>query len=417
MPPIGVNKTEKVPSKAFYFTEEDQRVSFSAADGEGKKKNLTITPLYSGGPVRHWWFGDVIIDLESTSFRGRKFPVLRDHDTDRILGFSGRPEIVADDTGKKSIHLTNVTLVDTEDTQKVVQLGDEGFPFQASISIRPTKIQRLEEGEEAQVNGFTVKGPIAIWRNNIYKEGSVCVFGVDSNTATTVFSEQEVAEMPKVDFSYIEEGNEHQPKPEEKAMPFDPSQFKDDPAFAAFVDATKKEVTDTAAAEVAGLKADLAEKDKTIGELSASKTELSGRLDTVEKTMAKFAAQAQEKDLVAASSAIVSKMMAEAEFSDYQEGKVTPVLPHYSQFVKEGVLDEAGFSAAVKKDIDEWKAVFSKSGSSEGRVQGAGSAPAVFAGQSGGTDKANFFDPEAQAKRMAAFMGYEEPASKDNSAA
>lgn len=406
-------KEEQVPSKAFYFTEEDQRVSFSAADGEGKKKNLSITPLYSGGPVRHWWFGDVIIDLESTSFRGRRFPVLRDHDTDRILGFSGRPEIVAADDGKKSIHLTNVTLVDTEDTQKVVQLGDEGFPFQASISIRPTKIQRLEEGEEAQVNGFTVKGPIAIWRNNIYKEGSVCVFGVDSNTATTVFSEQEVAEMPKVNFSYIEEGNEHQPKPEEKAMPFDPSQFKDDPAFAAFVDSTKKEVLDAASAETTTLKAELADKDKQIGELSASKTELSGRLDGVEKSLAKLSAQAQEKDLVSESGAIVTKALADAGFSEYQEGKVKGVLPAYSQFVKEGVLDTAAFSEAIKKDIEEWKTIFSKS-SGDSRVQGAGSTPAMFAGQSGGTDKGSFFDPEAQAKRMAGFMGYQE--DKDSAA-
>ena len=416
MPRIEQNKTEKVPSKAFFFTEEDQRVSFGAADGEGKKKNLTITPLYSGGPVKHWWFGDVIIDMDTMLFRGRKFPVLRDHDTNRILGFSGKPEIVTSDDGKKSIHLTNVTLVDTDDTQKVVQLGDEGFPFQASISIKPTKITRLEEGEEAVVNGFTVKGPIAIGRNNIYKEGSVCVFGVDSNTATTVFSEQEVAEMPKIDFQYVEEGNEHQPQPEEEAMTFDPSKFKDDPAFAAFVASTQKAGGDAVQAQVDTLTAQLADKDKEIASLSASKTEVSTRLDSVEKAMAKFTAQAQEKDLVATSTGIVSKLMGEAGFSDYQEGKVKGVLPGYSAFVKDGVLDEAGFTAAVQKDIDEWKTVFGKTSEPEPRVQGAGSPPPVFGGSKPAGGKNDFFDPEAQAKRMAGFVGFVDDGKGDDSA-
>jgi len=407
MPRTERPREEQVPSKAFYFTGDDQRISFSAVDGEGKKKSLTIEPLYSGAPVKHWWFGDVIIDLDSMVFRGKKFPVLRDHSTDRILGFSGRPEIVTDDAGKKSIRLTNVTLVDTEDTQKVVKLGDDGFPFQASISIKPTKIQRLEEGEEAEVNGYTVKGPVAIWRNNIYKEGSVCVFGVDSNTAATVFSEQEVAEMARVSFSYIEEGNEHQPKPEEKAMPFDPSQFKDDPTFAAFCDSMKKEATDAVTAEVSGLKAELADKDKTIGELSASKTELSTRLDTVEQTMAKFTAQVKEKDIVATSSAIVSGLLKEACFSDYQESKVKGVLPSYSAFVKDGVLDEAAFSEAVKKDIIEWQGIFSKSSGGEGRVLGGGSPAPLFGGAGANNGAGQFFDPATQAERMAGYLGFD----------
>ena len=402
-------KEDKAPKNAFFFTQESEHVAFS--ETADKKKSLTIEPLYSGGPVDHWWFGKVIIDLESMIFRGRKFPVLRDHSTERILGYSARPEIVKNTDGKTSVHLTNVTLVDTEDTQKVVKLGDEGFPFQASISIRPTKVQRLDEKEEATVNGHTVKGPIAIWKDCIYKEGSVCVFGVDSNTNTNVFSEEELAALPQIAFSYLEEGNEHQPQPEEKAMPFDPTAFKDDPAFAAFVESAKKEGADGVTAQLSATEQALAAKDKQIGELSEANTALGNRLGEVEKTVTKFSEAAKEKALATQASAITDSLLAKTNFSDRQKGRVGKTLTGYDKFVKEDVLDVAAFSAAVQADIDGWAADFAEM-DKESRVQGGGSAPVGLSGSAaGGTNSADFFSTEATAMRMAEAAGFAEPAS------
>lgn len=404
-----VKKEERAPAKAFYFTQEADQIGFS--EGEDKKKSLTIEPLYSGGPVDHWWFGKVIIDLSTMIFRGRRFPVLRDHSTDRILGHSGRPEIVKNADGKSSIHLTNVKLVDTEDTQKVIKLGDDGFPLQASISIKPTKVQRLDENEEAEINGFKVKGPLAIWKDCIYKEGSVCVFGVDSDTATNVFSDEEKAALPQVAFSYLEEGNEHQPQPEEKAMPFDPTAFKDDPAFAAFVEATKKEAAAPVTASLSATEQALAAKDKQIGELSEANTGLNTRLGEVEKTLTKFSEVAKEKALSDKASAIVGGLLAKTSFSDRQKGRVSKALTGYDAFVKEDVLDEAAFSAAVQTDIDGWAADFAEM-DKESRVQGGGSAPIGLSGSTpGSTPSADFFSTEATAKRMAEAAGFAEPAS------
>ena len=194
-------------------------------------------------------------------------------------------------------------------------------------------------------------------------------------------------------------------------MPFDPTAFKDDPAFAAFVESTKKEAAAPVTASLSATEQALAAKDKQIGELSEANVALNGRLGEVEKTLTKFSEVAKEKALSDKASAIVGGLLAKTSFTDRQKGRVSKALTGYDGFVKDDVLDEAAFSAAVQADIDGWAADFAEM-DKEARVQGGGSAPVGLAGSTATGDKGDFFSDEATAKRMAGYAGYADDAAQ-----
>ena len=60
---------------------------------EGKPRTFRMVG-YSGNIIKgHWWWGNLAIDLEGIRFSKPKFPILRDHDTDREMAFSKKPQV------------------------------------------------------------------------------------------------------------------------------------------------------------------------------------------------------------------------------------------------------------------------------------------------------------------------------------
>ena len=161
-------------------------VNFKEADGE--KGEFEIVG-YSGDVIpNHWYWGNVAFDLGGLNFAKKKTPVLDSHIDSRRLGFSTSQEI-ADEVKLRGVFLNN------EDAQKAKGDLKDGFPMEASLSLRPSIIEYVKENETTEVNGHTLKGPGAVFRKALIKEVSMVVFGADSNTESKAFADGDNREI------------------------------------------------------------------------------------------------------------------------------------------------------------------------------------------------------------------------------
>lgn len=154
-------------------------------DGDGDPKSFMIT-AYTGRSIGTG-SGKVIFDVNGMKAKA-KFPVLREHARDRIVGLGTK-------TWKDESHLfmRGDFAKDSQDAIEVKSLAMQGFPWQASVGIWPEKIKVLDsEKETAIVNGQEVKGPIEIWTQSHVGEVSFVALGADDETAAVVLSGDQV---------------------------------------------------------------------------------------------------------------------------------------------------------------------------------------------------------------------------------
>jgi hypothetical protein len=139
---------------------------------------------YGGGVVRdHSWFDAVVFDL-STTKAPDKMPVLLEHKSGDIVGYTERVEIGGD------IKVSGKVFA-REAGQKVADMADEGFPWQMSVRIYPETISEYSERETVTVNGVRHQGPITVLRDSLIREVSFCVLGADRETTANIFNLQE----------------------------------------------------------------------------------------------------------------------------------------------------------------------------------------------------------------------------------
>lgn len=169
---------------------------------EGEKEGGFLIEAYTGATVERWW-GKLAISIDGIKAK-KQMPIFRDHSTGQIVGF-------ADKSWKDgSFFVSGKFSEATESAREVKALADEGFPWQASIGVRPLKIMSIEEQAEMDVNGQTVKGPAEVWLESEVMETSFVPFGADDNTSVSCFSKFTEKEAPQ--------GAAHKPNNEEKLM-------------------------------------------------------------------------------------------------------------------------------------------------------------------------------------------------------
>jgi hypothetical protein len=123
-------------------------------------------------------------------------PILREHERDRVVGYGSSESGITsfDVIGKFSKH--------TKDAIECAQLADEGYPWQASVGVRPCKVRVLSKNETAEVNGAMLSGPAEIWLKSEVGEVSFVSLGADNNTSISVFADSAVeveAEIESLD--------------------------------------------------------------------------------------------------------------------------------------------------------------------------------------------------------------------------
>lgn len=154
-----------------------------AKSKKGESRKFMITG-YTGDQIETWW-GTLVFDLAGMQTK-EKIPVLREHARDKVVGH-GRAW-----NDENNFYVTGNFSKATEDAREVLELADEGYPWQASVGIWPKKILVLESKKESQtVNGKVITGPAEIWTESDVGEVSFVSLGRDDNTAAISFSEGE----------------------------------------------------------------------------------------------------------------------------------------------------------------------------------------------------------------------------------
>ena len=177
------------PIKACLFNEE---LSFAEAE---QKPGFSIIG-YSGKIIKdHWYWGDVAFDLEGLKFAKGKIPVLEEHFTSRRIGFTTKQEIADKVTVEGQFLENDAALAMARDLKA-------GFPMEASLYVPPSVVEKVEKGASVKVNGQTLTGPGAVFRQAVIKEVSMCVFGADSNTQSMAYADNDITQ---VKFNLIKE--------------------------------------------------------------------------------------------------------------------------------------------------------------------------------------------------------------------
>jgi hypothetical protein len=347
-------KNLKVAVGALRLVEErnSDHFQFAVEEKDGEKKRNFRMVGYSGGVIKnHWFWGDLAIDLEGLKFDHIPFPILRDHDTNREIGFSSKPEV-----GDDGLLFTDkeVKFLDTEEALKFLENAEAGFPYQASIYAVPSVIERVEEGESVDVNGFKLKGPGTVWRKAALKECSVCVFGYDDQTSSQVFHDQEgEVELKLESVGECFDNNQPEIKTETGGSSMNKEQFKaDHPEIYAEIEA------DSTADVTAKFSKDIEAKDKEIENLTASNTQLTeandglgARVQKLEKTDALRA----EEALGVQANSIVSTKLSESGIPERLHAKVRGCVSHQKFVGEDGKLDIAAFTESVETEIADWE--------------------------------------------------------------
>jgi hypothetical protein len=127
------------------------------------------------------YFGRVVVDLDGLKVPQQHRPVLRQHDHEQIVGHT--TEVKA---GKDGLRVAGVFSGEEQHRKKVVEPAKNGFRWQLSIGGDPQRIERLEEGAKAKVNGREVTGPCDIAREFTLKEISFVALGADGDTSADI---------------------------------------------------------------------------------------------------------------------------------------------------------------------------------------------------------------------------------------
>lgn len=153
------------------------------AQEDGKKKRTFSGVAYSGEVITdHWYWKQVIFDLDSMQIKGR-IPALLEHSSYQRAG-----AIESHSISYESGLTVSGILLSNEFGAQVASDSDDGFPWQMSVRIEPSSIDEIQAGNTVTVNGKLLHGPITVFRGGRIREVSFCALGADENTMAVAAS-------------------------------------------------------------------------------------------------------------------------------------------------------------------------------------------------------------------------------------
>ena len=172
-----------IPAEAVTF--QLAPVSFQDTDPATDNKPPRFhMQAYSGDMLAdHWYWGDLIIDLEGMTLPNKPIPSLRDHDPGQIIGWTDKI-----DKSNGTVDVEGVFSQSTAAGKEALALARENFPWQASVYVPTSSIEEVKKDEDVTVNGHALKGPVTIFRKTQLAEVSFCALGADSNTSAVAMA-------------------------------------------------------------------------------------------------------------------------------------------------------------------------------------------------------------------------------------
>ena len=141
---------------------------------------------YTGGAMKvAGWRFPVVVDFEGLSIPSQARPIRLAHDPDRLVGHSSA---IAIDAGR--LIAAGLLSIPGADTDKVVAVARNGFPWQASIGTSVEKFDFIKENHSVLVNGRQFTGPVNVVRKATLGEISFVDLGADANTSANVLAQK-----------------------------------------------------------------------------------------------------------------------------------------------------------------------------------------------------------------------------------
>jgi len=178
---------------AFVAGGDSACLTILAEEEDGKTKIPTFEmTAYSGGPMQpSGWYQDdpIILDLAGMQIGAGSIPIDADHYRD--IGHTTKIEKSA--TVLTASGILSGYSPDEEDDEaiaarRIVRMGRNGFPFQASVQANAVRKQivYVAAGETVNVNGRVFSGPVYVARASILKKIAILSLGADAETQTTI---------------------------------------------------------------------------------------------------------------------------------------------------------------------------------------------------------------------------------------
>ena len=334
---FGMPTTQKIPKGALRFVEPGCHAYLEFADDGKEQKPSRINMVgYSGGIIKdHWWWGNLSIDLSGMEFSQKRYPILENHNDSLKIAHMSKPEV----KDGKLMAPEDTQFVDTPAAQEFIKLSRDGFPYQSSISAKPTVVEKVEEGAFAEVNGYKFSGPGSIWRKSTFREMSVCVFGWDSKTSASAFS-HDVTE----DVEYTEEKvsfSDNKPNGEEvnEVMDLKELREKHPNLFTEIIELGKQGAVDALSASI-----------KTLTDSVAG---MATNLKKVEEDNQKLSRDLKERELKAEVDLIFAEKLSSSDLPKKLHQKVRDLVSP-GKFMKDDALDRDAFTKALDTEIAFW---------------------------------------------------------------
>lgn len=160
-------------------------VAFAEKVEEGKPFGIRVR-ANSGEPMSHRYFGKVVVDLSGVRWNRSDIPILLDHSSSRIVGYT---KSLGLEEGEGLV-AEGVLSKKTEEGRHVRELAEEGFPWQASVMLEIESIEDVGDDVTVQVNGYSLEGPAVVLRKTRLREVTVTTLGADENTDAELFGER-----------------------------------------------------------------------------------------------------------------------------------------------------------------------------------------------------------------------------------
>ena len=173
-----MSEPRKIPAH-FRLTGEGPDVTLAAADADGQRQ--FEMRAYTGAPVEIGIWGKVIFDLDGMRLGRQRKPILLQHDPGQIVGYATEVE-----RDEKGIRMAGRMSAKTDAARQVVDLADEGFPWQASVGLQVAEARYVASDESAvTVNGHAFKGGYLIQKSYL-RESSFVPVGADDGSSGAV---------------------------------------------------------------------------------------------------------------------------------------------------------------------------------------------------------------------------------------
>jgi phage major head subunit gpT-like protein len=174
MPMIKASAPSKESGEMVFTSSAPLEVLAASQEGGAKKFKILA---YTGGKMDVGWGDPIVVDLSGMEVSAKPRPILKDHNTSLVVGHSTSIKV------KNEIEVEGLFSGSGPAKDEVLASAVQGFPWQASIGAKAIRVEELDSGAKAKVNGQEIEGPCFIVRASILKEVSFVALGADDNTS------------------------------------------------------------------------------------------------------------------------------------------------------------------------------------------------------------------------------------------